>query len=64
VMISMDDFFALLVNMNEAGECFLNAHGECAPGYVEYEGACIPCCKVGESFDFDTGQCVQISSGP
>jgi len=64
VMISLDDLFALLVNMNEAGECFLNAHGDCAPGYVEYDGACIPCCKVGESFDFETGQCVQTSSDP
>lgn len=64
VMISIDDLFALLVNMNEAGECYLNAHGECAAGYVEYDGTCIPACKIGEHFDVETGQCVPISPDP
>lgn len=58
VDVSMSDLFGMLVRMNESGSCFLNAHGECAPGYVEHEGKCIPCCKGGERFDTNSGTCV------
>lgn len=59
-IIDERECFELLVKMNEAGDCFLNAHGQCAPGYVEYEGTCIPSCKYGERYDVNSNTCVLL----
>jgi hypothetical protein len=57
--IAQQDFFDTLVAMNEAGECFLNAQGFCADGYVSNEvGECIPSCEGGQAFDFCSETCV------
>lgn len=58
--ITQSEFMAVLVNMNESGECFLNAKGECAPGFVEHEGTCVPSCKRGERFDMNSMSCVLL----
>ena len=57
--VTRAEVFEMLVRMNEAGTCFLNAHGQCAPGYVEHEGQCIPCCRQGWKFDLSSGQCIK-----
>lgn len=59
--VTRQELFDLVVRMNEAGSCFLNAHGQCGPGYVEYEGQCIPCCRDGWRFDVSSGQCIKAS---
>lgn len=57
------DAHEVIVRMNEAGNCFLNAHGDCqgdlqraviAPG----EEYCIPACQDGYHYDVNTHQCV------
>lgn len=59
-IIEHREYFELLTRMNEAGNCFLNAHGHCAPGYVEHEGRCIPSCKQGYRYDLNSNQCVSL----
>lgn len=59
-IIDQQEYFDLLSRMNEAGKCFLNAHGQCAPGYVEHDGRCIPSCKPGFRFDLNSNQCVAL----
>lgn len=61
-IITESEFHQLLANMNESGQCFLNAHGECAPGYVSHEGMCIPSCKQGERFDLNSNACVLLTN--
>jgi nitrite reductase/ring-hydroxylating ferredoxin subunit len=58
-MVSQSEYFSLLVRMNESGTCFLNAHGQCGSGYVEFEGQCIPCCSQGWRFDINSGSCIK-----
>jgi len=69
--VTQSECFDLLVRMNESGTCFLNAHGQCGPGYVEHDGQCIPCCSQGWRFDTNSGSCIKedewdssIHSGP
>jgi len=59
--VSYQEVFDLLVRMNESGTCFLNAHGQCGPGYVEHEGQCIPCCRDGWQFDMNSGSCIKTT---
>ncbi|MAZ86397.1 MAG: hypothetical protein CL693_02040 [Cellvibrionaceae bacterium] len=59
--VTRQEVFDLFVRMNEAGTCFLNAHGQCAPGYVEHEGQCIPSCRDGWRFDMNSGQCIKMT---
>lgn len=54
------EFSALLRKMNQAGNCFLNTSGQCAPGYVEHNGTCIPSCKRGYRYDLNSNQCVSL----
>ncbi|MGH1373997.1 MAG: hypothetical protein ACRBBW_18295 [Cellvibrionaceae bacterium] len=59
--VTRQELFDLVVRMNEAGSCFLNAHAQCGPGYVEHDGQCIPSCRDGWQFDMTSGQCVKTS---
>lgn len=59
--VTRQELFDLVVRMNESGSCFLNAHAQCGPDFVEYEGQCIPSCKDGWKFDVSSGQCVKES---
>ncbi len=59
--VTRQELFDLVVRMNEAGNCFLNAHAQCGPGYVEHEGQCIPSCRDGWKFDMTSGKCIKES---
>ncbi|WP_439136405.1 hypothetical protein, partial [Pseudomaricurvus sp.] len=59
-VIDQGEAFGLVVKMNEAGDCFLNAKGDCGPGYVEVNGQCMPSCKDGERFDVNSQSCVLL----
>lgn len=59
-VIEHSEFFGLLQTMNQAGDCFLNNNGQCAPGYVEQDGRCIPSCPRGYRYDLNSRQCVSL----
>lgn len=64
--VSRDDVYSMLMNMQhlEGNECFLNAHGECADGYVGFEGVCYLVCPEGTNDDDQDGTCVADSTPP
>lgn len=54
-----EDAFALFAGMNEAGNCFFDAHGNCEQQFVLMDGQCIPACPDGYYYDPEALACVQ-----